>query len=416
VEQCCHYKAVIPLENLPFVGCRYCTRVRSQWQTFEDDINYVVPLAVRSININIEISGLPNGYSNEELKEIQRQDKDLSTVISWFSLAYEPSRQELQMTSPAIRYLWQCKSQLQLTHNILLYTWESQIGMKQVFISPSCMKDQILKYCHDIRSSGHLGQDKTLSKLKKVAHWHGMSTDCKLYVKTCHICNRQKKVNKKEKADLGQHHSGVPFERIHMDILGPLPVSKLGNKYILVIIDQFTKWIECYPLPNQYTETIAKALMDSTISRFGCPLEIHTDQGKYVDGNLIRHLCDRLEISKTRTTAYIPASNGQVERYNRLLTHMIRCYIKKNLHNWDAYLQQLTGAIRSTENRQAGFTPNVMLFGRENVHPNDLVLGLNMADKGEISEYVKNLRDTLVEVHSLSRTNIKRAQMKEEKL
>jgi hypothetical protein len=95
---------------------------------------------------------------------------------------------------------------------------------------------------------------------------------------------------------------------------------------------------------------------------------------------------------------------------------MIRCYIKKNLHNWDAYLQQLTGAIRSTENRQTGFTPNVMLFGRENVHPNDLVLGLNMADKGEISEYVKNLRDTLVEVHSLSRTNIKRAQMKEEKL
>jgi hypothetical protein len=78
-----------------------------------------------------------------------------------------------------------------------------------------------------------------------------------------------KKVNKKEKADLGQHHSGVPFERIHMGILGPLPVSKLGNKYILVIIDQFTKWIECYPLPNQYAETIAKALMDSTISRFG---------------------------------------------------------------------------------------------------------------------------------------------------
>ena len=285
--------------------------------------------------------------------------------------------------------------------------------MKQVFISPSCMKDQILKYCHDIRSSGHLGQDKTLSKLKKVDHWHGMSTDCKLYVKTCHICNRQKKVNKKEKADLGQHHSGVPFERIHMDILGPLPVSKLGNKYILVIIDQFTKWIECYPLSNQYAETIAKALMDSTISRFGCPLEIHTDQGKNVDGNLIRHLCDRLEISKTRTTAYIPASNGQVERYNRLLTQMIRCYIKKNLHNWDAYLQQLTGAIRSTENRQTGFTPNVMLFGRENVHPIGLVLGLNMAEKGEISEYVKNLRDTLVEVHSLSRTNIKRAQMRQ---
>ena len=83
-EQCCHYKATIPLENLPCVGCRYCTRARSQWQTFEDDSDYVVSLAVRSINKDIEIAGLPNGYSKEELKEMQRQDKDLSTVISWF--------------------------------------------------------------------------------------------------------------------------------------------------------------------------------------------------------------------------------------------------------------------------------------------------------------------------------------------
>ncbi|VDI36547.1 Hypothetical predicted protein, partial [Mytilus galloprovincialis] len=51
--------------------------------------------------------------------------------------------------------------------------------------------------------------------------------------------------------------------------------------------------------------------MDSTISRFGCPMELHTDQGKNVDGRVIRQLCDLLEVSKTRTSAYHPASNGQ---------------------------------------------------------------------------------------------------------
>ena len=61
------------------------------------------------------------------------------------------------------------------------------------------------------------------------------------YVEKCGICNRNKKPNIKPKATLGQYHEGSPLERIHIDILGPLPVTKRGNKYILMIIDQFTK-------------------------------------------------------------------------------------------------------------------------------------------------------------------------------
>ncbi|CAC5379690.1 unnamed protein product [Mytilus coruscus] len=152
----------------------------------------------------------------------------------------------------------------------------------------------------------------------------------------------------------------------------------MGNKYILVILDQFTKRIECCALPNQHAETIAKAFMDSTIARFGCPLDIHTDQGKNIDGNVIRQLCELLEITKTRTTAFQPASNGQVELYNRTLAQMIRCFNKKRQDSWDVHLQQLTGAIRATENRQTGFTPNFMVFGREN----------RTREQKELTEYI----------------------------
>jgi transposase InsO family protein len=202
-----------------------------------------------------------------------------------------------------------------------------------------------------------------------------MFTDCRLYVSTCKTCNTQKKPCRKARAKLGQCHAGVPFERIHIDILGPSSTTKQGNKYILVIIDQFTKWLEWYPLPSQNAETIANALMDSTISRFGCPLELHSDQGKNVDGNLIRQLCNLLEISKIRTTAYHAASNGQVEGYNRLILQIIRCFLKNTQHKWDVHLQQLAGAIRSTENRQTRQTPNFLLFGREVSQPLDLLLG-----------------------------------------
>ena len=85
---------------------------------------------------------------------------------------------------------------------------------------------------------------------------------------------------KKAKAKLEQYHSGVPMERVHIHILGLLPITKKGNKYLLMIINQFTKWLECFPLSTQTADIVANNLVDNFFSRFGCPLELHTDQGK----------------------------------------------------------------------------------------------------------------------------------------
>ena len=86
-----------------------------------------------------------------------------------------------------------------------------------------------------------------------------------------------------------------------------------------MVIDQFTKSLECYPIPNQTAETVATVFIDGFIARYGCPLELHTDQGRNMDGNLVRQIRRILQIQKTRTTH--PASNGQIERYNNLISH-----------------------------------------------------------------------------------------------
>jgi transposase InsO family protein len=182
------------------------------------------------------------------------------------------------------------------------------------------MRKQTLELCHCLPLSGHMGQIKTVIKLKQHVLWYGMARDCKLCVKSCKICNKNKKSTKHHSARLGQYHAGVPMERIHMDILGPLPVTRQKNKYILMVIDQFTKSLECYPIPNQTAETVATVLIDDFIARYGCPLELHTDQGRNMDGNLVRQIRRILQIQKTRTTH--PASNrGQIERYNNLISH-----------------------------------------------------------------------------------------------
>ena len=202
------------------------------------------------------------------------------------------------------------------------------------------------------------------------------------------------------------------MERVHMDILGPLPVTKTESKYLLMVIDQYTKWLECFPIATQTAEVVARTLVDHFFSRFGCPIELHTDQGKNMDGNLVRQLCELLQIAKTRTTPYHPSSNGQVERYNRTILQTIRCFIKSKQHNWDLFLQQLVGAVRATRNSQTGFSANMMMLGREVFQPIDVILGTSNwnADRKEVPQYIKDLVENLNRVHDIARDNLKASQ------
>ncbi|CAG2201940.1 unnamed protein product [Mytilus edulis] len=414
-ENCFNYKAGIDINSLPCGGCKFCRRAQEQWKTFEEDIDYVTPLAVRRVNAIPDLPVWIGQIPREEIQQCQLQDPDTSLLLTWLQENYSPSRNELQLCSPAVKHFWQCQPQLRIQDGILYYWWEDPILPKLLLVAPKALHREFLENCHSRKFSGHLGQDKTLARLKKQVVWHHMREDCLLFIKTCKICSMNKKPNIRPKAELGQYLSGVPMGRVHMDLLGPLPVTKQKNKYVLMIVDQFTKWLECFPIPGQTAEIVAKAAVDGFISRFGCPLEVHTDQGKNVDGNLMWNLCELLEISKTRTTAYHPASNGQVERYNRTVLQIIRCFLNKKQCEWDVHLQQLVGAIRATENRQTGFTPNVMMLGREVFHPIDLMLGTSRDTAKDPPEYIKQLKETLYEVHELARVNLQRAQKRQKK-
>ena len=166
-----------------------------------------------------------------------------------------------------------------------------------------------------------------------------------------------------------------------IDILGPLSKTPHGNTVILMLIDQFTKWIECFPLPDQSAELVAKTIVDEFFTRMGTPLEIHSDKGSNFVSNLFSTLCVLLQITKTRTTSYRPCSNGQIERMNRQVLQMIRCLRDKNIRDWDSYLPHIAGAIRATVSRSTGFTPNKLMLGREVYKSADLLFGTDKVNR-----------------------------------
>ena len=216
------------------------------------------------------------------------------------------------MCSRTVKYFYLHRSRLSYQNNLLWYSWKDVIEEKQLLVVLECLKQEVLSLNHDIPLTGHMGIAKMLLRIQKSFIRYKMSREVELFVKSCQVCNRSQKAKTKAKAGLGQYHVGSPLECVHVDILGPFTPSTKGNQYVLMIVDQFTKWLECFPLPHQNAEETTRCMVDGFISRLGCPVEIHTDQGKNFDGKLFATVCDLLQITKTRTTPYRPCSNGQV--------------------------------------------------------------------------------------------------------
>ena len=201
---------------------------------------------------------------------------------------------------------------------------------------------------HGSTFGGHLGVKKTTEKILQKHYWFNLRDDVKVWVQRCTTCATCKLPSRKPKAPLGDMRCGAPMDRISLDILGPLPKSNRGNQYIQVITCAFTKWIEIQALPDQTATTSAEHLLDAVITRFGCPITIHTDQGRNYESRLFKELCHLMEIRKTRTSPRRPEGNGQTERANRTLLQMIRAYIKKDQSDWDLHLGCLAAAYRSS--------------------------------------------------------------------
>ena len=427
LPQCNCYEEGKEIKTLPCGGCSFCQRCQLQWERFELDVDDVVPIAVRRVcpvtvvpmeeeEFSPEVTEV-DSYKPEELRERQLADPDLEPLLTWLHQG-EPTEAELFLKSPAVKHLWKCKSQLRLRNGVLYYQWDYGTHTSLKLVIPASMTQEILSMMHDTKVGGHFGRDKTLERAKRSVFWSGMSMDVKLFVATCRICSTNKKLCKSPRAELQNYQAGARLERVHLDFLGPFLESDNGNKYILMIVDQFTKWVSCIPLPDQNAKRMALAFYEHFVCFFGCPLQIHTDQGRNFDGNYFQALCDLLQVVKTRTTPYRPSSNGQVERYNRVVLQFVRCFIDGKQRDWDKYIASVAMSIRATVNKSTGFTPNFLMFGQELNMPADILLGVAAANSqaNSPSEHSKELAKILQEAYRIVRENLEGVQLRQKKL
>ena len=205
-----------------------------------------------------------------------------------------------------------------MTHK---HWWMVGLSWLQLIV-PQPLRSDIVKEAHQGISGGHLGQEKTLHRIKQRFYWPGYFNDVRNWCASCHSCTTRKTPAPSQHAPLGTITAGYPMQIVAADLLGPLPESENGNSYILVVADYFTRWMEAFALPNQEATTVANKLVDEVFLRFSVPEQLHTDQGRQFESQLLHEVCKLLNIHKTRTTPYHPQSDGLVERLNRTLLSM----------------------------------------------------------------------------------------------
>ena len=331
---------------------------------------------------SISSSTISGGYSSEEIRCMQLDDKCLGELLQAKESHQKPSQDHSKSQSTEYRRLYQQWDQL-IVRSGVLWRYYAQPNEKMSWfqlIVPQPLRSDIMKEAHEGISGGHLGQEKTLHRIKQRFYWPGYFNDVRNWCASCCSCTTRKTPAPSRHAPMGTITAGYPMQIVAADLLGPLPESENGNSYILVVADYFTRWMEAFPLPNQEATTVANKLVDDVFLRFSIPEQLHTDQGRQFESQLLHEVCKLLNIHKTRTTPYHPQSDGLVERFNRTLLNMLSTCAYNHPFDWEHHLRKVCMAYNSSVQSSTGYTPFYLMFGRQAQLPIDIIYRPTHAD------------------------------------
>ena len=255
-------------------------------------------------------------FSRELLIEAQSNDPVLQKVRKWI-VDGPPSKDDLRGSTEVEKAYAQQLGAIEDDRGLLVLRYRFNKGVpqdrKRALVPPE-MRPQVYHYVHQHPTAGHFGQNATAVKAAERFFWPGMVGDVHRFVAECADCLTKIRTVKLKNT---VHHptiTGYPGERLHVDLVGPLPETPQGHKYLLTCQDAFTRFAWAYPIKNKEAATTAKVLLDKFICNYGCPEGIHSDQGGEFKNELWTEICDRLRIKKTTTPAYNPQSNGSAEK------------------------------------------------------------------------------------------------------
>ena len=295
--------------------------------------------------------------------------------------------------------------------DILYQRREKRKGeFKYRVVLPISLRERALHLVHTCPFSGHLGVERTLLKARDNFFWIGMKDSVKEYVNSCHECACAKPY--KIVCPEGRQWPVVPkkFYRVHMDLVGPLPVGHRGHRYICVIVDAFTRYTFIYAMLDKSAVSVAGAV-HCFIMKHVCPRVIISDNGKEFINEVVKGVMKLMKIEHFPVQAYRPAANGLVEAHNREVIQLLRLIVGDNPGDWTEALTTAEFAINTAYNKSIKDTPYYLVFGQDPVLPYSVVLGGERAPMYNVDDFRVYLTNLTKRVFETTERVLKRANL-----
>ena len=288
-----------------------------------NEIRGTESLEVSLAELTVSEGGLPPAvlpsYSPEQLAKMQADDPVLGRLRERWSASWVPGQPVPNDDVPGLQSWVNEWPNLSERDGVLYRVPRDMVhGHTYQLLVPAVLRTVLLRAVHD--QWGHQEVGRSYGLLKSRGYWPGMNRHVREHVRKCFQCTVTKAQTPVVRPPLRNLLAFKPLERLAIDFL-KLDRGRGGYEDVLVMTDSFTKFAQAVPCHDQTAPTVAKVLRDHWFMRYGVPLQLHSDQGRNFESDLIRETCELYGVRKTRTSPYHPQGNGQTER---LITHSAR--------------------------------------------------------------------------------------------
>lgn len=245
-------------------------------------------------------------------------------------------------------------------------------------VAPEKVRRMILYYFHDL-DAGHPGITKTYRAISRRFWWPNLFQEVRNYVRSCEPCQQVKPSNQRIGAPMASTMPVRPFDKVYVDYCGPIIPSSSGNRYVLVLLDSYTKWIEVIPCRRATASVTCKNLIKIWCS-YGPPRALVSDNATVFRSKIMKRMSLAWGIQQVFTSPYQPSSN-MVERSMRdlkaSLSIMLRTQAENNHKDWDKFLPFFALSHNTNESEVTHQNPARLFLGREITNALDRQWGLD---------------------------------------
>ena len=249
----------------------------------------------------------------------------------------------------------------------------------------------------EVHRQGHLGEHKTWKAFNRKYYTPLGKQKCREVVRTCPECQLGKDY-KAQHVPKGHINSPGPWETISIDIVGPLPVDGKSNRFIVTMMDVYSRYLIAIPVRNHRASMVSRCLYESVVAYFGAPRSILSDRGTEFTSMIWESLTQMLGAKIKLTSPYYPQGNSVIERSHRTLNNMLRTMLlEKKGRDWSSLLPSVMLYMNSMIQEKTGVSACEILFGRNPNLPSDIsftpITSLSNDRKGYVKQLKRDLQD-----------------------